>query len=85
MLPVLSPFPRGKIASLDFSPALLLPGVVGHLTHEDVPGDNLFGCGERDEEFVASDRVVYAGQIVGAIVAKSEEVNRENHADIRNL
>ena len=75
----MSPLPRGKISSLDFSAALSLPGVVGHLTHEDVPGDNLFGCGERDEEFVASDRVVYAGQIVGAVVAKSEEVNRENH------
>ena len=45
---------HAKILDVDFTEALKMPGVEGHVTHQDVPGQNLY---KADEEVFASDMV----------------------------
>ena len=74
---VTSPVASGKIQSIDASAALKHPGVVGFVSARDIPGKNLFGFRVEDEEVLASERVHFVGQAVGAIIASSAQVARE--------
>ncbi|XP_077985221.1 xanthine dehydrogenase/oxidase-like [Glandiceps talaboti] len=62
---VLSIFAHAKIISIDATKALDLPGVKCFLSADDIPRvDNVF----------APKKVVYVGQLVGAIAAESKEI-----------
>jgi xanthine dehydrogenase small subunit len=74
---VTSPVARGTIESIDVAAALGHPEVVGFVSAQDIPGKNLFGLRVEDEEVLASERVHFVGQPVGAIVARSAHVARE--------
>jgi len=70
---VLSTKARAKITSVDYSPAMDLPGVVQWIDHTDMPSPeaNRWGAPVCDEVFFAVDEVFTAGQPIGIIVADS--------------
>ncbi|MBA8823131.1 xanthine dehydrogenase D subunit [Saccharopolyspora lacisalsi] len=71
-----SPHPSARIRSIDVSGALKTPGVYAVLTHEDVPGDNLYGLKDVDQPVLASDVVRYKGEAVALVAADHPETAR---------
>ncbi|CAH3019046.1 unnamed protein product, partial [Porites evermanni] len=63
---------HAKITSVDPSEALSLPGVKAYVSSDDVPGDNKTGYHVLDEEIFATDKVTCVGQVIGAVVAKTQ-------------
>lgn len=57
--------------TVDWSPALSLEGVWGHVTAQDVPGSNKTGM-YTDEEVFADRKVTHFGQIIGMVLAKNQ-------------
>uniref|UniRef100_A0A1B6E3D0 FAD-binding PCMH-type domain-containing protein n=1 Tax=Clastoptera arizonana TaxID=38151 RepID=A0A1B6E3D0_9HEMI len=59
--------------TLDASEALKIPGVVAFYTAKDIPGENTFtpknSIVQDTEELFASEKIVFAGQALGLIVA----------------
>ncbi|KAI0219543.1 Xanthine dehydrogenase/oxidase [Lamellibrachia satsuma] len=68
---VISSKAHARLISVDASDALQMPGVVDFISHKDVPGENCFGFGPQDQQVFAVDKVMYQGQIIGAIVAET--------------
>ncbi|CAG8954053.1 hypothetical protein HYFRA_00009153 [Hymenoscyphus fraxineus] len=68
---VLSTKAHAKITSVDYSPAMDLPGVVRYIDHTDLPTPeaNIWGAPVPDEVFFAVDEVHTTGQPIGIIVA----------------
>ena len=50
---------HANIVSIDFSDALKMSGVHGHVTHDDIPGAKLVGSIVHDEEVFASKTVSF--------------------------
>src|SRR5260370_12237394 len=65
---VRSPHPYARIVSIDAEEARSIPGVKAILTHEDVPGRNVYGLEIEDQPVLAGDAVRYLGE-AGAPVA----------------
>ncbi len=71
-----SPVHKGIIRHLDLSPAEKVPGVVGVLTAEDIPGVNIYGaCG--DQPVFATEHIRYKGEDLAAVVGVSEDAAAE--------
>ncbi|KAL2116516.1 hypothetical protein VTJ04DRAFT_8684 [Mycothermus thermophilus] len=70
---VLSTKAHAKLKSVDFTPALEIPGVVDYVDHHDMPSAaaNHWGAPHADEVFLAVDEVHTAGQPIGLILATS--------------
>ncbi|MBW4717563.1 xanthine dehydrogenase family protein molybdopterin-binding subunit [Saccharothrix obliqua] len=68
-----SPHPHARIVSIDLSDALLVPGVHAVLTHEDVPGRNIYGLERADQPVLAEDVVRYQGEPVALVAADHPE------------
>jgi xanthine dehydrogenase/oxidase len=70
---VLSSKARAKILSVDYSPAMEVPGVIDYVDHTDLPSPeaNWWGAPSCDEVFFAVDEVFTAGQPIGMVVANS--------------
>jgi xanthine dehydrogenase/oxidase len=70
---VLSSKAHAKIISVDYSPAMELPGVVDFIDHTDMPSPeaNKWGAPVCDEVFLAVDEVFTTGQPIGMILADS--------------
>ncbi len=77
-----SPHPYARIRGLDVTGALVLPGVHAVLTHEDVPGENLYGLEHPDQPVLAEDVVRYQGEPVAIVAADHPEVARRAAARI---
>ena len=73
---VLSTRPYAYIRSIDPSKALKLDGVIDFVSHKDVPHENLFGM-FKDEEYFASEKVLFNGQLIGLIIAESSTLARK--------
>jgi len=71
---VLSTKARAKLLSVDYSPAMDLPGVVDWIDHTDMPSPeaNQWGAPVCDEVFLAVNEVFTAGQPIGMILADSQ-------------
>lgn len=74
---------HGKIASIDASKALKIPGVVAFYSAKDIPGTNTFMPAKlmlvfEPEEIFCSSDVKFYGQPVGVILAETHEL--ANHA-----
>ncbi|XP_064601293.1 LOW QUALITY PROTEIN: xanthine dehydrogenase/oxidase-like [Liolophura sinensis] len=63
---------NARLVSVDTSTAVKLPGVVDYIDHRDAPSENVFGF-EGFLEIFATEQVYYEGQIVGAILADTQE------------
>ena len=79
---VRSPHAHARITGIDVSAALALPGVHAALTHEDVPGDKLYGLDFRDQPVLAIDRVRYFGEPVVVVAAEEPEQARRAAAAV---
>jgi CO/xanthine dehydrogenase Mo-binding subunit len=77
-----SPHPYARIRAIDISKALALPGVYAVLTHEDVPGENLYGVEHPDQPVLAADVVRYQGEPVAIVAAEHPETARRAAARI---
>lgn len=71
---VRSAIPHGNIKSLNSDPALKIDGVVAVYTHKDIPGKNEVPFILNDYPLLASDRVLFHGQAVALVVAKTPEI-----------
>ncbi|TDV55255.1 xanthine dehydrogenase subunit D [Actinophytocola oryzae] len=77
-----SPHPYARIRKVDLTEALKLPGVYAVLTHEDVPGENLYGLEHPDQPVLAVDVVRYQGEPVAIVAADHPETARRAAARI---
>lgn len=70
---VLSTKAHAKIMSVNYAPAMDLPGVVQYVDHTDMPSPeaNYWGAPVCDELFFAVDEVFTAGQPIGIVLADS--------------
>jgi xanthine dehydrogenase D subunit len=71
-----SPHPRADIWSIDISRALRIPGVRAVLTHEDVPGQKLYGMERADQPVLAWQHVRYQGEPIAIVAADHPETAR---------
>ncbi|HEX2548164.1 MAG TPA: xanthine dehydrogenase molybdopterin binding subunit [Ramlibacter sp.] len=67
--PILSNVAHGKLRGIDASQALAMPGVVGVVLADDIPGDPLLATFVHDEPIFARETVECIGQVVGIVVA----------------
>lgn len=71
-----SPVHKGIIRNVDFSAAEKVPGVVGFVTADDIPGAKLFGaCG--DQPVLADKFAAYYGEEIAVVVAVDEDTCME--------
>src|SRR2546421_18896 len=73
---VRSPHPYAQILSIDTTEARAMPGVVAILTHEDVPGQKLYGLEIHAQPVLAFDFVRYWGEAVARVAAEHPEQAR---------
>lgn len=73
---VWAPIACGKLNGLDTSEAEKQPGVVRILTYKDVPGENAFGCFEREQPVFCSDKINFYGDMLALVVAEDEQTAR---------
>jgi CO/xanthine dehydrogenase Mo-binding subunit len=78
-----SPHAHARIAAIDVSEALTMPGVHAVLTHDDVPGAKLYGLEFPDQPVLAIDRVRYFGEPVALVAAEHPEDARRAAEKIR--
>src|SRR3954471_16452521 len=74
--PGLSPIARGRILSLDLDAVRKAPGVVAVLTAADIPGKNDVAPTFDDEPLIADKDVMFRGQLVFAVVARTRDEAR---------
>jgi xanthine dehydrogenase D subunit len=77
-----SAHPRADIWSIDISRALTIPGVRAVLTHEDVPGQKLYGMERADQPVLAWQHVRYQGEPIAIVAADHPETARRAIAAI---
>lgn len=80
---VRSPHPYARILSIDTSEARSAQGVVAVLTHEDVPGRNLYGLEIADQPVLAFDLVRYWGEAIALVAAEHPEQARRAADKVR--
>ena len=80
---VRSPHAHARIASIDVSEAVTMPGVHAVLTHEDVPGEKRYGLEFADQPVLAIDRVLYHGEAVALVAADHPEQARRAAERVR--
>src|SRR3954471_7285479 len=71
-----SPHPHARIRDVDITEALKVPGVYAVLTHNDVPGTNLYGLEHPDQPVLAVDVVRYHGEAIALVAADHPETAR---------
>jgi CO/xanthine dehydrogenase Mo-binding subunit len=67
---------HARIAAIDITEALAMPGVHAVLTHADVPGAKTYGLEFPDQPVLAIDRVRYYGEPVALVAAEHPEQAR---------
>jgi len=80
---VRSPHPYARIVAIDTAEARAMPGVVAVLTHEDVPGQQLYGLEIQDQPVLAFDLVRYWGEAVALVAADHPERARRAAQTVR--
>ena len=71
-----SPHPHARIAGIDLTEALKVPGVYAVLTAADVPGENSVGLEHHDTPVLADSVVRYQGEPVALVAADHPETAR---------
>ncbi len=80
---VRSPHAHARILEIDISEAVAMPGVHAVLTHDDVPGQKLYGLEFPDQPVLAIDRVRYFGEPVVLVAAEHPEQARRAADKVR--
>ncbi len=68
--------PHARIVRIDTAKAEALPGVLAVVTHEDVP-DVRYGGMAKDRRLFAKEMVLWEGDIVAGIAARTVEIARQ--------
>lgn len=69
---VLSSKAHAKLISVDWKPALAMPGVVGYIDKNSLPKEaNVWGSIRKDEPFFADEEVCHHGQVIGMVYAET--------------
>lgn len=69
---VLSSKAHANIISVDWEPALEMPGVVGYIDKNSLSKEkNIWGSILKDEPFFAVDKVLHHGQVIGMVYAET--------------
>jgi xanthine dehydrogenase large subunit len=74
---------HARIAAVDVSEAVKVPGIAGAFTAADVPGDNRFGPVFHDEELLAESEVHHIGQPIVALAGETREALRAAREAVR--
>ena len=69
--PILSNVAHGRLLAVHTDVAMTLPGVLGIVLSNDIPGDPILGAFAHDEPVFATDTVQHVGQVIGLVVATS--------------
>lgn len=70
---VFSTHAHAKILSIDWEPALQMPGVVGYIDKNSIPESaNIWGSVKKDERFFADGLVESHGQTIGMVYAETQ-------------
>jgi xanthine dehydrogenase large subunit len=69
--PILSTVAHGRLLGVETCAALAMPGVVGVVLAQDIPGDPMLAAFAGDEPVFARDTVQHIGQVIGLVVAKT--------------
>lgn len=77
MWPLLSPFARARILSIDVSEAERMPGVSCILLAKDIPGHNNVGPVRHDEPALADGEIFYHSQVVAVVVGTDKRLCRK--------
>lgn len=67
-----SPIPHARIAKLDSTPALAVPGVRAVITHTDFVDNGNFGWPVKDAYILAVNKVRHVGEPIAAVAATTE-------------
>eukprot|EP01094_Clydonella_sp_ATCC50884_P029191 TRINITY_DN9057_c0_g1_i2.p1 TRINITY_DN9057_c0_g1~~TRINITY_DN9057_c0_g1_i2.p1 ORF type:complete len:1174 (+),score=239.67 TRINITY_DN9057_c0_g1_i2:1007-4528(+) len=67
---------KGRLLGVDWGDAARVPGFVAFVGAHDVPGSNRVGNIVPDEELFATSHILFYGQTIGVVVARSERVAR---------
>lgn len=67
-----SPLPHARIAHLDVTPALQVPGVIAAVTHADFEEHSNFGWPIKDAYALAYERVRHVGEAIAVVAAETE-------------
>ncbi|KAF2187174.1 hypothetical protein K469DRAFT_705737 [Zopfia rhizophila CBS 207.26] len=69
---VLSSKAHARLVSVDWSPALEMPAVVGYIDKNSIPKSaNIWGSILKDEPFFADEKVLHHGQVIGMVYAET--------------
>lgn len=69
---VLSSKAHANLISVDWEPALAMPGVVGYIDKNSIsPEKNIWGSIKKDEPFFADGKVSHHGQVIGMVYAET--------------
>jgi xanthine dehydrogenase D subunit len=79
---VRSPHPRARIRAIETGAALVMPGVIAVLTHEDVPGRKTYGLEIPDQPVLAFGDVRFQGEPVALVAADHPETARRAAAKV---
>lgn len=74
---VLSTKAHAYIKNIKLDKALALNGVHRFISHKDVPKHNKFGVITKDEEFFASNEVLFLGQLIGLVIADNKQIAKK--------
>ncbi|KAF1996296.1 hypothetical protein P154DRAFT_498902 [Amniculicola lignicola CBS 123094] len=67
---VLSTKAHANLVSIDYAPALEMPGVIGYIDKDSIPKEaNIWGSILKDEPFFADGKVLHHGQVIGMVYA----------------
>ncbi len=69
--PILSTVAHGRLLGVETCAALAMPGVVGVVLAQDIPGDPMLAAFAGDEPVFARDTVQHIGQVIGLVVAET--------------
>ena len=78
--PLFSTNANAKILSVDWSAAEEIDGIIGHVDHNDIIGENSTTGAHgfmNDDEFMRVSDVSSCGQIIGGLLATTEKVGRQ--------
>ena len=81
--PVTSRVARGRLLGVDAAEALSMPGVVGLVGRNDIPGDPVFATFSHDEEVFPGEEVQYVGHVVALVVARTHRQARAAAARVK--
>jgi CO/xanthine dehydrogenase Mo-binding subunit/aerobic-type carbon monoxide dehydrogenase small subunit (CoxS/CutS family) len=76
-------YPYARILNINLSEAEKMPGVVGIVIADDIPGVNQAGVVVRDQVAIASDMVRYIGDPVACVYAETVDQANEALSKIR--